>query len=242
MIRNFQKIKTLSDFENLDMPKLVRSMPTSFSHVPSDTQMVLRMLVRPKYGEFKIPASLEWLREAILAAAVADEALTNIRQSFCYVTVRRGLVCTKTDDEWHFDGASFRTDIVPERNYVWVSSHGTEYKLGGLCLPPDFDPNKHNLFTLAERQLKGSQILSCTPMYWYMLSPFVLHRRPPTSNGMQRTMIRIAFTDIEWRDVNNTQNPLLYAPAYGRDPVKTFRDKLTNYYDEHGDFHEPEPE
>lgn len=227
-MRNFQKIKEISDYENLDEPELVdmKSPPMT----DRKELMILRMLVRPKYGEWKIPLCLDFLKDTILQMAEYDVMRTGIRDSWCYVTVRHGYVQTVTDDEWHFDGASFRTDIIPERNYIWVNNHPTEYKVGSLRIPKDFDPIRHNLFTFAEWQLALKPIKYTGSCYWYLLSPFCLHRRPPIYDRVTRTFYRICFSDIEGRDINNTENPLLPTPFYGRNPVKTFRDKLTNYY------------
>ncbi len=228
-MRNFQKIKTIEDYKVLDAPEFVckdYGMP-----VPYKSLMILRMLVRPKYSNcWYVPESLEFLKDTISDIMDYDEKRTGIKDSWCYVTIRHGKVTSKTDDEWHFDGASFRTDIIPERNYIWVNNYPTEFKTGGLQIPSDFDPIKHNLFTFAAHQLKDVWEEQTKAKQWYLLSPFCLHRRPKITEDVHRTFIRICFTDIEGRDINNTPNPLLPTPFYGRDPVKTFRNKLQNYY------------
>lgn len=231
-MRNFQRLKTMSDFSRIDSPHIICadniSQPSLY-HAPSNKQMILRMLVRPKYGGFYIPSSLSWLKEQILQASIVDYKLSGIKDSWCYVTVRHGLCETKTDDEWHFDGASFRTELIPERNYVWVSHTGPQYKTGHIDWPEDFNPRVHNLFSFAEKALSDSEIQTAPEREWLLFTPFCLHRRNPASNGKQRTFIRIGFTDIEGRDINNTENRLLPTPFYGRDPVKSFRNKLINY-------------
>lgn len=224
-LRNYQKLKTLDDYFSTDAPGIMHEeslTPTT------DEQMVLRMLVRPKYGGFKIPPELDWLYNSILRLAVHDEHLTKINASWCYVTVRHGPVTTKTDDEWHFDGSSFRTDIIPERNYVWVNHTPLHFKLGWLNFPDDFDPLRHNLFHFAASQLKDAPYREGASGRWMLINPFCLHRRSPRVEG-NRTFVRVCFTDIEGRDVNNTANPLLATPAYGRDPVRSFRDRLKTY-------------
>ena len=221
-------MKTLEDFKDITPPVKVE-----FSHdeptCPFESQMILRMLVRPKYGQFQIPLELNWLSEIIKDLASFDEDYTGIRNSWCYVTVRHGIVTSKTDDEWHFDGASFRVELSPERNYLWVNHTPTEYKVGTIDWPADFDPLKHNLFTFAANALKDVPAQSSQAKQWYVIDPFCLHRRPTNPPNISRTFIRISFTDIEGRDVNNTLNPLIDTDAYGRDPVKSFRNKLTNY-------------
>lgn len=52
VLRDFQKIKSMDDFRKTDPPILVDgiSQPTL---PPLHSQMILRMLVRPKYGDFR---------------------------------------------------------------------------------------------------------------------------------------------------------------------------------------------
>lgn len=192
--------------------------------------MVLRMLVRPKYGTFKIPPELDFLKSTIKRFAKIDQQLTGIKDSWCYITIRHGKVTSTTDDEWHFDGSSFRTDIIPERNYIWVNHSPTEFKIGETVIHDDFDPIKHNLFTYMSHQLKDQPIETTKEKTWYLLSPFCLHRRPTITNDDSRTFYRICFTDIEGRDINNTDNPLLPTPFFGRNPVSTFRNNLSDYF------------
>jgi hypothetical protein len=228
-LRNFRKLKELSDYKILDVPEKVNlDFPPTIP--PVNYLYILRMLVQPKYGEFRIPKELQFLNDLIHTLSFYDIVRTGIRDSWCYVTVRHGKVVSETDDAFHFDGSSFRTDIIPERNYIWANHSPTEYKMGALKFPKNFDPIKHNLFTFAEHQLKNTPIKKCSAGSWYLLSPFCLHRRPNIPKGTYRTFYRICFTDIEGRDINNTANPLLPTPFYGRDPVKTFRNKLINYY------------
>lgn len=233
-MRDFKKLKELSDYSKLDAPvEIPASGGTGIMHpdvcLAPDFQTILRMLVRPKYSnEARIPEELRWLTGAINWAHLVDKELTGIKDSFCYVTVRRGKLFP-TDDEWHFDGSSFRTDLIPERNYIWVDHSPTEYKTGELAFPDDFDPVKHHLFKYADSHLRDAEVKFTKPETWYMLSPFCLHRRPYIKDGTHRTFIRICFTDIEGRDINNTPNPLLETDAYGRDPVRTFRDELIEY-------------
>lgn len=229
-MRNFQKIKTINDYEVLDAPEYVDHGIISEPNRPvNETLMLLRVMVKAKYGEFKIPKILKFLERPILEAQQYDINRTGIEESWCYVTVRHGVVTSKTDDDWHFDGSSFRTDIIPERNYVLVTSDPTEYKVGTLYIPERFDPIKHNLFTFAENQLSNEKVEKTLANRWYLLSPFCLHRRPKITHGRIRTFYRICFTDIEGRDINNTPNPLIATPFYGRDPVKTFRNNLINF-------------
>jgi hypothetical protein len=226
MTRDPLKLKSLSDFSVLDAPDFIGPYNP---RVPEKEQMILRMLVCPKYGTLRIPQELSWLSGAIETISEHDKAVTGIADSWCYVTVRHGKVKSTTDDEWHFDGASFRVEHIPERNYIWSSADPTEYKTGKLSIPEDFDPMRHHLFKLAEAQTKDEPIKTIKARCWYRLSPFCLHRRPTINHDGIRTFIRVSFTDIEIRDVNNTQNPLIPTNAYGRDAVKAFRKQLQEY-------------
>jgi hypothetical protein len=225
--RNYQKIKTIDDFRELDSPVPIN---VAWDVTPTESrQMVLRMLVKPKYGDWKIPDELFWLKDTLMKLHQIDTKATGILESNCYVTVRHGIPESQKDDEWHFDGASFRVDTIPERNYILVSHTPTEYKSGKLDIPEDFDPLKHDLFHFAAKQLKDAEITTIECNRWYLLNPFCLHRRNPNTPQIPRTFIRVSFVDIEIRDVNNTQNSLLPTPAFGRDPVHTFRNKLIKY-------------
>lgn len=231
-MRNYKKIKTLDDYRVLDAPSIVNI--GKHQPIPDTTsQMILRMLVRAKYGPFEIPACLWWLKPFIFALSSKDENYTDILESWCYVTVRHGMPFSTTDDEWHFDGASFRMDDIPDRNYIWVNHTPTEYKTGIMYIPEGFDPIRNNLFTLAINNTRINRIHATVARNWYMFNPFVLHRRPPNTPNKPRTFIRISFTDVEIRDVNNTQNPMLPTEAFGRDPVKSFRNQLTDYVPTH---------
>lgn len=229
-MRDYQKLKTMADFARLDAPTPVDAARPHTVQLMGP-QMILRMLVKPRYGHFRIPRQLGWLEHCIMDLMHIDYQLTRIPidHSWVYVTVRHGPLASQTDDQWHFDGASFRVELIPERNYIWANHTGTEYKTGSVNWPSDFDPIKHNLFTYAARALADEPVQVAEAQKWHMLNPFCLHRRAPSARFDARTFVRIAFTEIEGRDANNTPNPLLHTPTYGRDPVKSFRDKLVDY-------------
>ncbi len=228
--RDYQKLKTMADFGQLDSPVPVdAAMPLTVQL--TGPQMILRMLVKPRYGDWRIPRQVGWLSGCIKDLSLIDYELTGIpsHHSWVYVTVRHGPVVSETDDQWHFDGASFRVELIPERNYIWTNHTPTQFKTGSVQWPSDFDPTKHNLFTYAARALANEPIQTTVARQWVMLNPFCLHRRSPSVPSGSRTFVRIAFTEVEGRDINNTPNPLLSTPAYGRDPVRSFRNHLIDY-------------
>jgi len=103
MIRDFKKLKTLSDWATLDEPIDLGEWGDK-PQAPQD-QMILRMLVRPKYqSKFYIPKELKWLEWHLKSLAIEDWRRTGIKNSWCYVTVRSG-PADDTADTWHFDGA-----------------------------------------------------------------------------------------------------------------------------------------
>lgn len=226
-MRNYRKLKNLEDFTTLSKPRQIHGILQP--DVPMYEQMVLRMLVCPKYGNFAIPDELAWLRQQIANLYETDYNLTGIKDKWCYVTVRNGQAGTYGDTEWHFDGASLRTDTIPERNYIWVSNNPFRFLQGTIKWPKDFDPTHHNMFEYAKRSVNVSNAFITEKKKWYLVDPFCLHAKPIMDPSIQRTFIRITFTDIEIRDINNSQNPLLRTDAYGRDPVNTFRNKLQIY-------------
>lgn len=219
------KLKTLDDFKHMIGPEYVpmESPPLP----PENEQWVLRMLVRPKYGDWIIPPALKYLEPQIKALALFDEQTTGISNSWCYVTVRHGPPTCQNDDEWHLDGASLRVELISERNYVWYNHTAMQYKTGSVNFPVDFDANKHHLFTHIAKELEDRPIYHAPPDTWWRLSPRCLHRRNPEVPNISRTFYRISFIDIEVRDEAATQNPLLRTEAWGRNPVQSFRNQLT---------------
>lgn len=225
-MRDFKKIKELSDWSTLDEPKYC--FDADFEQ-PREDQQILRMIVKSKYeNNIHIPEEIGWLRSEILRLNELDKNLTGIQNSWCYVTVRKGIPYKETD-EWHFDGGSLRTELIPERNYICVDRFPTQYKIGGVHFPDDFDPVRHNMFSYAKKTLEDEEIKTIDVNKWYLLTPFCFHRRDPASNDIKRLFVRVTFVDIEVRDVRCTQNPLLPTDAYQRDPVSSFRIKLVDY-------------
>lgn len=220
-LATFTKLKTLDDFQVMEAPLAMRELPEMV--LPSVEQRVLRMLVKPKYSVLpEVPLELNWLRRQINWIMADDLELTGISNSWCYVTVRHGIPQDDADT-WHLDGGSLRVELIPERNYVWTSD-GFQYKTGPVQFPDDFDPVRQDMFTHIGKQLKDAEIKETEGGVWNLLTPFCFHRRRPGTK--HRTFIRVTFPDIEIRDCNNTQNPLLPTEAFGRDPVRSFRDKL----------------
>lgn len=230
-MRDFRKIKTLEDFKMLDSPEPVSNLlikPINETDIPDEVR-ILRMLIRPKYGKFWLPWEMKWIEKSVENAFNFDREMTGIKNSWCYVTARRGIADYEKDDEWHFDGASFRTDTIPERNYVWVDKYPIQFRAGRLDFWPSFDPTIHDLNKYAAGKDGVRTQVQYASVGWNLITPFCLHRRDPRSNGKFRTMVRITFTDIEIRDKNNTQNPLVPTESFGRDPVRTYRDTLAEW-------------
>lgn len=197
-------------------------------NTPDDRQYVLRMLIKEPFGEFQIPNELEWL-EPLVSRAYAHQLKMGVRQPFCHVTVRHGEVTSEKDDEWHVDGFSMNVTHLPEQNYAWVNRYPTEYMERGFDIPEDFDPQKHNIHLLFQDLMNGDEdVKTFDEETVYCFDPYVLHRRPEVPTGIERTFIRVSFTPMEIKDVNNTQNPLI-PRDYDRDGVEEFRNQLERY-------------
>ena len=200
-----------------------------------ETQRILRMLVQAPYSRgLKLPVGLEWIWPALSMAERFQRDEVGVLHPHTYITVRRGPVVTKTDDVWHVDGFSTRYAHLPEANYIMVSgSMGTEYLDQTFEFPEHFDPLKHDIQKYFQNEAapwgstRGMKLDTL-----YFLDPYVIHRRPPSSRGAQRTFVRISFTPIEIPDINNTPNPLLPTAHYVLDGIKEFRDGLRDYHEE----------
>lgn len=207
-------------------PELVRVLSLSS---PSREQHVLRMLIRRPYDGLCLPHDVQWVLPLV---GVAESRQANIaRHPFLYLTVRNGVVSSHGDDEWHVDGFSMQYHHLPEQNYTWTDSVGTEYYDGPCAIPGDFDPFRHNLHSYIRAQINPALIRRTLPCHAYVIDPYVIHRRPPETSGQRRCFVRLSYTPIEIADRNNTPNPLL-PTNYTRDGVKDFRDTLVRYGEE----------
>ena len=194
---------------------------------PLDRQYILRMLIRKGTDDFKVPPHLSWIAR-LLNVANEHQKKLNVKHSFCYVTIRHGVVTTKTDDEWHTDGFSMNITHIPEQNYVWTNIKPTEYVEKAFDFPDDFDPSKHNINKFFQNRIEHRDIKIVKENNVYCMDPYIVHRRPTITDDMSRTFIRISFLPIEINDVNNSQNDLL-PRLYEKDGVKEFRNKLVDY-------------
>jgi hypothetical protein len=194
---------------------------------PTERQYVLRILIKKMFGEYQIPEELEWCRPFIEACDRKQEEI-GIRQPFVYLTVRNGIVDSQTDDAWHVDGFSQTITHLPEQNYVWCDKEPTEYVEQAFNFPDDFSGLKHNIHRFFHNRIDSECVKVMEEKTAYGLDPYIVHRRPPVTQGIQRCFIRLSYTPIEIEDINNTFNPLL-PTDYKRDGVKEMRNHLTNY-------------
>lgn len=197
--------------------------------VPKNEQFVIRMLVSLDGGRsIQMPSSLDWILP-IVKYGIVHQSKIKTGNSFVYVTVRHGMVATKTDDEWHVDGFSARFPHRPEQNYVWCDKSPTEWWNKKIELPEDFDGLKHNIHWYFQSQIKNNKhIKKVNPKTVYCFDPYVVHRRNPRTKNIKRTFIRVSFLPILVADRNNTFNP--HIPLrFCADGVKEFRDNLTRY-------------
>ena len=214
---------SLDGFANPGVPEKLRRLDLT---PPAERQYILRMAIRAEGGAYLIPNELEWLKPLFFAALAHQDSL-GVDHPFCYFTVRHGLVDSATDDEWHVDGFSMKVPHGPEQNYVWCSHTGTEYAALQAAFPADFDPLRHNVNHFLAGLVDNEIVGACDAQTVYCMDPFLLHRRPAATAGIQRTFVRLSFVPIEIDDTNNTQNPLL-PRSYSADGV-AFRNRLATY-------------
>lgn len=216
-IRRANTLLNLVDYADMSSPIL---MGVNMANFPDEEQHILRMMVRSDESpEFFIPDELKWLKDEILCAD-SFQKKNNLDNQFVYITVRHGVVTSKTDDEWHVDGFSMRVPHVPEQNYICSIGTPTEYLDQGFDIPADFDPNIHNLHHLLQDMADETKIKSLTSDEIYMIDPYCVHRRPKVEEGTFRSFYRISFIPIEIEDDSCTQNPLLPVKNYNRTDVR----------------------
>ncbi len=210
-------------YEDTAVPHRIKKLELT---PPESPQYLLRMCVKAPNTDILLPSMLEWVRP-MLNEAIKVQTRMGINHPYCYITVRTGKILSRTDDDWHVDGFSTRITHLPEQNYIWSDTHPTEYVRHAFQVPYSFDPLVHNVNTLLVSQIEDVQVQQLAPKELALLDPYILHRRPPSSNEdptLKRTFVRISFVPIQINDVNNTQNPLLHQD-YTDDGVK-FRNNL----------------
>ncbi|MCK9532762.1 MAG: hypothetical protein M0R77_19945 [Gammaproteobacteria bacterium] len=214
------RLVNLKDFQTAGGPLSLGRLDLT---PPTDEQYILRMVIRSA-GDYQIPDELDWVMPLIKLAQEHQKAI-NANHPYCYVTVRHGIVKSKRDDEWHVDGFSTKTPHNPEQNYIWANTDATEFADLNVTFPDDFDPRVHNINHYLEQFVEEVQKADDETVY--CMDPYILHRRPSSTTGTQRTFVRISFVPIEIDDILNTPNPLL-PRTYTNDGLK-FRSQLITY-------------
>lgn len=227
------RVRSILNLGQYDMGTRPELVGRCHLHPPEGDQQVLRVLVESPYSSgLKLPSELEWLWPALDRAHYAQDCI-GIRHPFTYITVRSGTVVTKTDDEWHVDGFSTKYTHLPEANYVIVMGHKpTQFLAQTFDFPDDFDPRVHNIHKYFQHEADPKSVEELDLDTIYLLDPYVIHRRPPDTQGTQRTFVRISFTPIEIPDIHNTPNPAIPTAHYVTDGVADFRDGLLDYHKE----------
>lgn len=194
---------------------------------PYDNQYILRMIVKIAHSDLLLPSELEWTR-SLVEEAIANQEVLGIFQPFCYITVRRGLVQSVNDDEWHVDGFSTKITHLPEQNYIISDCYPTEYVEKKFHFPNDFNPLVHNVHLFFQDNIVESDVKVAKVNHMYACDPYNVHKRQNIPNDVMRTFLRISFTPIEIMDDANTPNPLLPMRDYKRDGVE-IRNQLKRY-------------
>lgn len=209
-----KRIVNLNEFENICPPEYVFDYTLD---CPYERQYILRMMIKQPHSDFKIPSELNWVSD-LVEKCHKNQIDNNIRQSYCYITVRHGLHDAVTDDEWHTDGYSEVISHIPEQNYIVTSNDCTEYIEMPILFPKDFDSLKHNVVNYINNEVdkRKPKIKTAEPNKVYVFDPYVIHRRPPEAFGKKRTFVRITFVPIEIYDDACEPNQFIYTKRYNR--------------------------
>ena len=213
---------------NLESFNKVNKPQECFEHkldCPYDRQYILRRMIKNIHQDYSIDKDIEWCKP-IIDKCIENQQKLNIRQPFCYITIRHGNTDSVTDDEWHTDGFSQVITHLPEQNYIATSNDCTEYIISPIKIPDDFNALKHNIHWYIQDKIKQINpcIFTAKENTFYLFNPYCVHRRPPISTNKQRTFVRVTFTPIEICDdlCDNSNN------RYNRTANNT-RDGLIKY-------------
>lgn len=225
------RLLNLQDFSNsANTHETIAHLGDANILIPESEQYILRMPIREFGTEIGIPEQLQWIEPIYNLCDNLQKKEVGINHPFVYITVRHGHVQSETDDHWHVDGFSMRVPHVPEQNYIY-SSDATELLHENYDIPNDFDPLKHNIHKFFDgcnnhRRNIGSTVRKCLTR----IDPYVIHRRPLNTFGIQRTFFRISFVPIEIKDDANTKNPLNSSnKTYNN---KDIRESLIDYWND----------
>lgn len=222
IIKRSKNIINLDEFKNFNEPL---SLGYFDLKLPKEDLRILRLAIRVEGGDFIIPPELLWIKPFFEKVLKYQREVIQVEHSFCYITIRKGYVKTKTDDKWHLDGFSTRITHIPEQNYIWSSNNATEYVNQGFNIDKRFNPLINNINFYLEDNIIKENIKNFKEKNIYCIDPYILHRRPFLSENIYRTFIRISFVPIEINDINNTQNNKL-PRNYTKNGID-FRNNLT---------------
>lgn len=212
-----QRMLNLDDFSSGSSPIPITA---PISRPTIDRQYILRMMVRNNVLPLSIPDELAWIKPTVLVLDNLQQR-HGLNNPFIYITVRHGIVTSKTDDLWHVDGFSMQTPHTPEQNYIYVDKYPTEWLTAKWKIPSTFDPFKHNIHSFFQEHEDQGIISEGKPGQIYAIDPYCAHRRRFIPIGVIRTMWRVSFIPIEIEDDTCTQNPLFPVKTYNREDVRT---------------------
>lgn len=193
-----------------------------------ERQYILRMLIKHYESDLLVPDEYKWLMP-LINKSIEYQKTIGINHPFMYLTIRNGIVTTKTDDQWHVDGFSLKFNHLPEQNYICCNNNPTQMIIKKFDIPNDFDASKHNLHQYFQDRITNNDVIeTIKPNNLYCIDPYNIHKRNSNTFGTQRCFVRLSFTPIEINDINNTINPLLKT-NYTKDGLKDFRNKLVRY-------------
>lgn len=197
-------------------------------------QESLRMPLLVKEGRIELPKSmnLEALQD-FCDHCIGIQREKSVVHHFWYLTVRIGMENSRSE-AWHADGFSLRIPHVPEWNYVWSSKIPTEFWMGSVKFPDDFDAKIFNVHKYIGSQIDAgitSSELSKEKCV-YLIDPYVVHRKQIFDQSLvgceDRVFVRLSNVPIEIEDDNHTANPEMERKYYNRVGSKIY-DELRVY-------------
>lgn len=208
-------------------PVCLFSLDAARTYVHNDTsdQYVLRMLISTPDTGLQIPTELKWI-ESIVRNCIRYQNTHLVKHPYIYLTIRNGVVRTKTDCVWHVDGFSMRKQHLPEQSYIWSNTRPTEVVSQNIAIPANFNALKHNLHWYIQENVNEQYIKTLEPYAIHLIDPYVIHRRPPIATGIHRRFFRLSFVPILIEDDRNTPNPLIPIGPFNNSDL---RDRLVRY-------------
>lgn len=187
--------------------------------IPIEPVYALRLLLKQPGSEFVVPKSLLFLDEFIRnSSAYQAQFFPNFDERFVYITVRSGPMISNREDMFHADGyqGTAIARHIPEQNYLWANSYPTLFSLQPYFVE-NLDAGKHNIHEYFDAATDRKNLYEGLEGGIYLIDPMHVHARRAIPEGTIRSVARITYSPVEFRDDTSTVNPELPRGPYNRD-------------------------